>query len=122
MIWTAGKVEALVIFLLMLIQGLLPALILYLSRDVIDAEILILDEPTAALDAESEHALFQRFKMLTQDVTTLLISHRFSTVRMADKILVIDDGKIIEEGTHKQLIEKDGRYATLYQMQSEKYQ
>ena len=87
-----------------------------------DAEILILDEPTAALDAESEYALFQRFKMLTQDVTTLLISHRFSTVRMADRILVIDEGKILEEGTHEQLMNKGGRYATLYRMQSEKYQ
>ena len=87
-----------------------------------DAEILILDEPTAALDAESEYALFQHFKMLTQGVTTLLISHRFSTVRMADRILVIDEGKILEEGTHEQLMNKGGRYATLYRMQSEKYQ
>ena len=86
-----------------------------------DAEILILDEPTEALDAESEHALFQRFKMLTQGVTTLLISHRFSTVRMADRILVIDEGEILEEGTHEQLMKKEGRYATLYRMQSEKY-
>ena len=87
-----------------------------------DAQILILDEPTAALDAESEYALFQRFKMLTQGVTTLLISHRFSTVRMADRILVIDEGKILEEGTHEQLMNKGGVYATLYRMQSEKYQ
>jgi len=86
-----------------------------------DAEILILDEPTAALDAESEYTLFQRFNMLTQGVTTLLISHRFSTVRMADRILVIDEGKILEEGTHEQLMNKGGRYATLYRMQSEKY-
>ena len=87
-----------------------------------DAQILILDEPTAALDAESEYALFQRFKTLTQGVTTLLISHRFSTVRMADRILLIDEGKILEEGTHEQLMNKGGRYATLYRMQSEKYQ
>ena len=87
-----------------------------------DAGILILDEPTAALDAESEYALFQRFKMLTQGMTTLLISHRFSTVRMADRILVIDEGKIVEEGTHEQLMNKGGLYATLYQIQSEKYQ
>ena len=87
-----------------------------------DAKILILDEPTAALDAESEYALFQRFKMLTQGVTTLLISHRFSTVRMADRILVIDEGKVLEEGTHEQLMNKGGRYATLYEIQSEKYQ
>ena len=82
---------------------------------------IILDEPTAALDAESEYTLFQRFNMLTQGVTTLLISHRFSTVRMADRILVIDEGKILEEGTHEQLMNKGGRYATLYRMQSEKY-
>ncbi len=87
-----------------------------------DADILILDEPTAALDAESESALFQRFKRLTQGVTTLLISHRFSTVRMADRILVLDNGKILEEGTHEQLMNKGGRYATLYRLQSEKYQ
>ena len=87
-----------------------------------DAQLLILDEPTAALDAESEYMLFQRFKMLTQGMTTLLISHRFSTVRMADRILVIDEGKILEEGTHEQLMNKGGRYATLYRMQSEKYQ
>ena len=87
-----------------------------------DAEILILDEPTAALDAESEYALFQRFKMLTQGVTTLLISHRFSTVRMADRILVIDEGKVLEEGTHEQLMNRGGMYAKLYKIQSEKYQ
>ena len=86
-----------------------------------DAKVLILDEPTAALDAESEYALFQRFRMLTQGMTTLLISHRFSTVRMADRILVIDEGKILEEGTHEQLMNRSGRYATLYRMQSEKY-
>lgn len=87
-----------------------------------DAKLLILDEPTAALDAESEYALFQRFKMLTEGLTTLLISHRFSTVRIADRILVIDEGQIIEEGTHEQLMDKQGRYATLFRMQSEKYQ
>lgn len=104
MIWRAGKVET-------------------VSRAFMrDAQILILDESTAALDAESEYALFQRFKTLTQGVTTLLIFHRFSTVHMADRILVIDEGKILEEGTHEQLMNKDGRYATLYRMQSEKYQ
>ena len=87
-----------------------------------DAKILILDEPTAALDAESEYVLFQRFKMLTQGVPTLLISHRFSTVRMADRILVIDEGKILEEGTHEQLMNRGGMYAALYKIQSEKYQ
>ncbi len=86
-----------------------------------DAQILILDEPTAALDAESEYGLFQRFKILTEGVSTLLISHRFSTVRMADRILVIDQGQVLEEGTHDQLMNKGGRYATLYRMQSEKY-
>ena len=87
-----------------------------------DPQLLILDEPTAALDAESEYTLFQRFKMLTQGVTTLLISHRFSTVHMADRILVIDQGEVLEDGTHAQLMKKEGRYATLYRMQSEKYQ
>ena len=86
------------------------------------AEILILDEPTAALDAESEYTLFQRFKELTENATTLLISHRFSTVRIADRILVLDKGSVLEEGTHEQLMNKGGRYATLYRMQSERYQ
>ena len=73
-----------------------------------DAEILILYEPTDILFAESEYALFQRFKMLTQSVTTLLISYRFTTVQIANRILVIDEGNIVEEGTHEQLMNNGG--------------
>src|SRR5206468_9233294 len=65
-----------------------------------EADVLVLDEPTAALDAEAEHAVFERFRALAKGRTTLLISHRFSTVRMADRIIVLEHGQIIEEGTH----------------------
>ena len=69
-----------------------------------DAPILVLDEPSAALDAEAEAALFDDYKSLTANKTTLLITHRFTTVRMADRILVMEDGKVIEEGTHTSLL------------------
>ena len=69
-----------------------------------DAQMLILDEPTAALDARSEYEVFQRFAELTEGKMALLISHRFSTVRMADRIVVLENGRIAEEGNHEQLI------------------
>ena len=86
-----------------------------------EADILILDEPTAALDAEAEHALFERFRELTAGKTALLISHRFSTVRMADRIVVISNGKIEEIGTHAALMERGGRYAHLFGLQAKGY-
>ena len=86
-----------------------------------DAALVILDEPTAALDAQAEYELFQRFRLLAEGRTVLLISHRFSTVRMADRILVLEDGRISEAGTHDELIELGGRYATLYEMQAGRY-
>ena len=86
-----------------------------------DAGLVILDEPTAALDAEAEYQLFQRFREIVIGKTALLISHRFSTVRMADQILVLDDGRIIEAGSHDSLIEMGGRYAALYEMQAGRY-
>jgi ATP-binding cassette subfamily B protein len=87
-----------------------------------DSAVLILDEPTAALDAESEHALYQHFKTLMQGHTCLLITHRFSTVRMADRIAVLEHGQIRESGTHAELLLIEGTYARLYSMQAECYQ
>jgi ATP-binding cassette, subfamily B, bacterial len=86
-----------------------------------DAQLLILDEPTAALDAKSELEVFERFAELTSDKMALLISHRFSTVRMADRIVVLEAGKLVEEGTHAQLLAKRGRYATMFEMQAASY-
>ena len=86
-----------------------------------DAAFVILDEPTAALDAEAEYHLFQRFRELVAGKTALIISHRFSTVRMADNILVLEDGAILESGSHEKLMAANGRYATLYNMQASWY-
>ncbi|HVB87439.1 MAG TPA: ABC transporter ATP-binding protein [Candidatus Dormibacteraeota bacterium] len=86
-----------------------------------DAQVLILDEPTAALDARSEHDLFQRFADLTTEKMSVLISHRFSTVRMADRILVLDAGKIAEQGGHDELVKYGGRYAEMFEMQAANY-
>lgn len=86
-----------------------------------DAQLLILDEPTAALDARAEYEVFQRFAELTKDKTAVLISHRFSTVRMADRILVLDRGELLEEGSHKELLNKKGRYAELFNLQAMGY-
>ena len=85
------------------------------------ADILVLDEPTAALDAEAEHAVFDRFKHLAKGRTTLIISHRFPTVRMADRILVLEKGAILEDGTHDQLVAANKTYAHLYNMQAQGY-
>lgn len=86
-----------------------------------DAQLLILDEPTAALDARSEHEVFQRFAELTKGKMSLLISHRFSTVRMADRVLVLADGEIAEEGKHDQLIKSGGQYAEMFELQAANY-
>ncbi len=86
-----------------------------------EAQLLILDEPTSSLDVQSEHDVFERFRDLTADKMAILISHRFTTVRMADNIIVIDDGKIIEQGTHEALLELGGRYSALFNMQAEAY-
>jgi ATP-binding cassette subfamily B protein len=87
-----------------------------------DAQLLILDEPTAALDARAEYEVFQRFKELTQGKTAVLISHRFSTVRMADRILVIENGQCQEIGSHEELLARGGRYAELFRLQAAGYQ
>ncbi len=86
-----------------------------------DAQLLILDEPTAALDARSEFEVFRRFSELTAGKTALFISHRFSTVRMADRIVVLDNGRIVEEGNHDQLASLGGRYAEMFEMQASSY-
>ena len=86
-----------------------------------DAQLLILDEPTAALDARSEFEVFHRFSELTAGKTALFISHRFSTVRMADRIVVIEKGQIVEEGNHDQLSSLGGRYAEMFEMQASSY-
>jgi ATP-binding cassette, subfamily B, bacterial len=86
-----------------------------------DAQLLILDEPTAALDARSEFEVFHRFSELTAGKMALFISHRFSTVRSADRILVLENGKITEEGTHDQLARLGGRYAEMFEMQASSY-
>lgn len=85
------------------------------------ADILVLDEPTAALDAEAEAAVYERFRELTKGRTTLLISHRFPTVRNADRIVVLERGRIVEEGSHASLMELDGRYARLFRLQAQGY-
>ena len=86
-----------------------------------EAQILILDEPTSALDARAEYSVFQRFAELSRGKTAVLISHRFSTVRMADRILVLDKGQIIEMGSHEELITKNGHYAELFLLQAKGY-
>ena len=86
-----------------------------------DAQVVILDEPTASLDARSESEVFQRFAELAEGKTALLISHRFSTVRMADRIVVLENGRIAEQGSHDQLIALGGRYAGMFELQASSY-
>ncbi|WP_448273141.1 ABC transporter ATP-binding protein [Nostoc sp. DSM 114160] len=86
------------------------------------ADILVLDEPTSAIDAQAEFEIFNHFRAITQNQMVLLISHRFSTVRMADKILVIENGEVIEQGTHEDLLKLGGRYAKLFLLQAAGYQ
>ena len=87
-----------------------------------NAQVLILDEPTAALDARAEYEVFQRFAELTKGKSAVLISHRFSTARLADRILVLENGTLLESGTHQELVKADGRYAELFNLQAKGYQ
>jgi len=86
-----------------------------------DAQVLILDEPTAALDARAEHAVFSQFADLTAGKTAVLISHRLATVRIADRILVLENGELTEQGSHQELLREGGEYATLFRMQASSY-
>ncbi|HRD82843.1 MAG TPA: ABC transporter ATP-binding protein [Saprospiraceae bacterium] len=87
-----------------------------------DAQLLILDEPTAALDARAEHEVFLRFSELIEGRTAVLISHRFSTVRMADRILFLENGSLLELGSHEELLAQDGKYAELFRLQAKGYE
>ena len=87
-----------------------------------DAQVLILDEPTSALDARAEYEVFQRFSSMTKGKSAVLISHRFSTARLADRIMVLDKGSVLEIGSHEELLEKNGKYAELFQLQAAGYQ
>jgi ATP-binding cassette, subfamily B, bacterial len=85
------------------------------------ADILVLDEPTAAMDAQAEAEVFEHFRQLARERITILISHRFSTVRMADQIVVLNSGHIIERGSHEELMRLNGRYAQLFTLQARGY-
>lgn len=86
-----------------------------------ESDILVLDEPTAALDAEAEHAVFSRFRELAKGRTTIVISHRFPTVRMAQRIVVLNHGRVVESGSHDELVAAKGRYAHMFALQAEGY-
>ena len=85
------------------------------------AKILVLDEPTATLDVRAEAEFFDRFVELTAGLTTILISHRFSTVRAASRIVVLADGRIVEDGSHEELLALGGRYAEMFRLQAGRY-
>jgi ATP-binding cassette subfamily B protein len=85
------------------------------------AGVLVLDEPTASLDVRGEAEVYERFLALTRGVTTIVISHRFSTVRRADRIIVLEGGRVVEDGTHDRLMRAAGRYATMYTLQASRF-
>ena len=86
-----------------------------------DAQLIVLDEPTSALDARSEYKVFEKFRQLLGGRTAILISHRFSTVKMADRILVLNNGTITESGSHGELMALGGQYAELYEQKASHY-
>jgi ATP-binding cassette subfamily B protein len=87
-----------------------------------DAALLILDEPTAALDAYAENEVYQRFAEMTQGRTTVFVTHRLSSVHMADRVLVLKGGRLVEEGNHSSLMALQGEYAAMFNLQAEHYQ
>jgi ATP-binding cassette, subfamily B, bacterial len=86
-----------------------------------DSQVIVLDEPTSALDPQAESEVFQKFRQLIQDQAAILISHRLSTVKMADRIYVMEKGSIVESGTHEELTVLGGTYAHLFEMQAQNY-
>ena len=86
-----------------------------------NSPVILLDEPSAALDPVAEHRIFEDFKQISKEKSTILISHRLSSIRLADKILVLENGRILEEGGHDALLAKGGRYAYLFGLQASKY-
>lgn len=86
-----------------------------------DASVILLDEPSAALDPVAEHQIFEDFANISKNKSAVLISHRLSSITLADKILVLEEGHIIEQGSHKGLLEKNGQYAHLFNLQASKY-
>nr|WGD57955.1 ABC transporter ATP-binding protein [Bacillus subtilis] len=94
-----------------------------LARSFIkDASLVILDEPAASLDIRAEYEIFRQFHRFTQGKSVIMISHRFSTVKMADRILVLKNGKIEEEGSHEELMKQNGEYANMFRLQAKSYQ
>jgi ATP-binding cassette subfamily B protein len=86
-----------------------------------EAGVVLLDEPTSALDAYTEQSVFRQFVQLARDRTAILVSHRFSTVTMADRIVVLEAGEILEEGTHAELLARGGKYSELFELQAARY-
>jgi ATP-binding cassette subfamily B protein len=86
------------------------------------ASLFVLDEPTASLDVRAEAAFIAQFLDLTRNLTAIVVSHRFATVRLAHRILVLEHGRIVEDGTHDELVERDGRYAHLFRLQAERFE
>jgi len=131
-VWQAGPGWTISNLALVVLRGTMPLLTLYLMKLIVDEVVLaraflresqtiVLDEPTSAMDAKSEYEVFKRMRRLLEGRTAILISHRFSTVRMADRIFAFEKGRISESGTHDQLLQSGGKYAYLFEKQAQHY-